>query len=294
MRFSNTGLKKVVGVNVAIVALLFLTLSAYAGSVPNVFTSGTVAKSSEVNANFTYLGERCWDKSGGSLYYNGGNVGIGTSSPSTEFQIIDTNNNLEIMAVVGGGPTSGWPQNGKHVVRFGSQNNEGEGGQVIFSGSSGYQNWMVDTWQGNFRIAGDNPNSQATGDVLIGSKVLINPSDITVRPAGTLDVNGSIYQRGSQLHADYVFEPVYKLETIEEHKKFMFEEKHLKAIPKAKKDEMGQDIVEYGVHVRGILEELEKAHVYIAQMNDTIKSQQKIIEKLTDEVKTFNRNLSEK
>ncbi|MBF0338696.1 MAG: hypothetical protein HQL05_12805 [Nitrospirae bacterium] len=45
MRFSNTGLKKVVGVNVAIVALLFLTLSAYAGSVPNVFTSGTVAKS---------------------------------------------------------------------------------------------------------------------------------------------------------------------------------------------------------------------------------------------------------
>ncbi len=76
MRFSNTGLKKVVGANVALVALLFLTLSAYAGSVPNVFTSGTVAKSSEVNANFTYLGERSWDKSGSNLFYGGGKVVI--------------------------------------------------------------------------------------------------------------------------------------------------------------------------------------------------------------------------
>ncbi|MBF0317804.1 MAG: tail fiber domain-containing protein, partial [Nitrospirae bacterium] len=44
---------------------------------PNVFTSGTVSKSSEVNANFTYLGERSWDLSGGVLIYSGGNIGIG-------------------------------------------------------------------------------------------------------------------------------------------------------------------------------------------------------------------------
>ncbi len=82
MRFKSKGLKKVVGANVVIIALLFLKLSAYAGSVPNVFTSGTVAKSSEVNANFTYLGERCWDKSGSNLYYMGkGNYTLGSTDP---------------------------------------------------------------------------------------------------------------------------------------------------------------------------------------------------------------------
>lgn len=99
------------------------------------------------------------------------------------------------------------------------------------------------------------------GDVGIG----------TVTPAGKLDVNGTIYQRGSVLHADYVFEPEYELESIEEHADYMWREKHLKAVPKAELDESGQEMLEIGAHRRGILEELEKAHVYIQQLNDRIK-----------------------
>ena len=52
----------------------------------------------------------------------------------------------------------------------------------------------------------------------------------------------------------------------------MWENQHLKAVPKATKDEDGQDIVEYGSHLRGILEELEKAHVYIAELHARIKA----------------------
>ena len=89
----------------------------------------------------------------------------------------------------------------------------------------------------------------------------------TTNPAGKLDVNGSIYQRGAILHADYVFEPGYKLESIDEHSEFMWQEKHLPAMPKIQKDENGQEMVEIGARSKGIVEELEKAHIYIEQLN---------------------------
>ncbi|MDH4238508.1 MAG: hypothetical protein OEW48_02990 [Phycisphaerae bacterium] len=105
-------------------------------------------------------------------------------------------------------------------------------------------------------ISADNVMAIIGGNVGIG----------TTNPAGKLDVNGSIYQRGSQLHADYVFEPDYELGSIEEHSEFMWREKHLPAIPKAELDEDGREILEVGAHRRGIVEELEKAHIYIEQL----------------------------
>lgn len=43
------------------------------------------------------------------------------------------------------------------------------------------------------------------------------------------------------------------------------------AVPKAQKDEAGQDVLEIGGHRKGMLEELEKAHVYIQQLNERVK-----------------------
>jgi hypothetical protein len=102
----------------------------------------------------------------------------------------------------------------------------------------------------------------------------------TINPMGTLEVNGSIYQRGTLLHADYVFEPDYKLESIEEHAQHMWENKHLKAIPEAAVDESGQEIIDVGSHRRGIVEELEKAHIYIEQLNSHIKGLEERLAKL--------------
>jgi hypothetical protein len=110
----------------------------------------------------------------------------------------------------------------------------------------------------------------ATGGVGIGANT----------PKGQLDVNGSIYQRGSQLHADYVFHPDYKLESIEEHTEFMWTNKHLKAIPKMQLDESGDEIVEVGSHRRGIVEELEKAHIYIDELLIRIKNLETRLTKL--------------
>lgn len=95
----------------------------------------------------------------------------------------------------------------------------------------------------------------------------------TAKPKGTLDVNGSIYQRGKVLNADYVFEHNYQLESIGDHADFMWSNKHLKAIPKAAVDENGKEIVEIGSHQRGIVEELEKAHIYIEQLHEQMEKQ---------------------
>ena len=89
---------------------------------------------------------------------------------------------------------------------------------------------------------------------------------------GRLDVEGAIYQRAKALHADYVFESEYQLESIAKHAEFMWSNKHLKAIPKAKVDENGKEIVEVGAHRRGIVEELEKAHIYIEQLHQRLKA----------------------
>ena len=92
---------------------------------------------------------------------------------------------------------------------------------------------------------------------------------------GRLDVNGAIYQKGKALHADYVFESEYRLESIEEHAGFMWSNKHLKAVPKAKVDENDMEIVEVGAHRRGIVEELEKAHIYIERLHQRLNELEK-------------------
>jgi hypothetical protein len=109
-----------------------------------------------------------------------------------------------------------------------------------------------------------------TGNVGIG----------TTTPQGKLDVNGSIYQRGSVLHADYVFGTDYKLASIEENAKDMWKNKHLKAIPQATVDENGQEVIELGAHLKGVVEELEKAHIYIEQLQKNIKVLEERIGKL--------------
>ncbi len=100
-------------------------------------------------------------------------------------------------------------------------------------------------------------------------------------PVLTIANNGRILHRGAQIHADYVFEPDYRLESIEEHTEFMLKEKHLTAVPRPQQDESGHDIVEYGSLIRGLLEELEKAHMYIAKVSDVVKEQNRALATLS-------------
>ncbi|MGA1826467.1 MAG: hypothetical protein ACMUIP_17570 [bacterium] len=77
----------------------------------------------------------------------------------------------------------------------------------------------------------------------------------------------------------------------------MWENKHLKAIPKATADQNGQEIIEVGAHRKGIVEELEKAHIYIEQLHKRITVIEEYNKKIDDrnkEMKEHNREIEER
>lgn len=107
--------------------------------------------------------------------------------------------------------------------------------------------------------------------IMADSGAVISPGAQAGHFVGDVEVVGSIIQRGSTIHPDFVFNSDYRLESIEEHSKFMWKNRHLKAVPRVDKDASGKYVVEIGVMNAGILEELEKAHIYIEKLNQRLK-----------------------
>ena len=100
---------------------------------------------------------------------------------------------------------------------------------------------------------------------------------------GNTRVQGDLYVSGNYLPPDYVFDSEYRLESIEEHTEFMWKNKYLKAIPVSKKTHDGKYIINIGAQQTGILEELEKAHIYIAQLKELLDEQEKRIALLEED-----------
>ncbi len=112
---------------------------------------------------------------------------------------------------------------------------------------------------------------------------------IGVVAADRVDIKGKLVINGTPINVpDYVFDPAYPLESIEEHSALMWEQRHLPALPSASESGNGVDILS---HQMGVLEELEKAHIYIANLNTALKELQsemmlreKVIDELQDRV----------
>ncbi len=142
---------------------------------------------------------------------------------------------------------------------------------IAFEHTASSNRWNVGANSGAFVISLNNSGSREleikeTGDIYFrfGSQELAKlDKDGNLNITGTLTTGGT----GCGGGCDLVFQPGYELETIEEHAEFMWKNSYLPAVgPTVENGEAWNLTAMTG----GMLNELEKAHIYIEQLHDHV------------------------
>jgi len=209
-----------------------------------------------------------WSINGDMIYHLNGNVGIGTINPGEKLEVngsikLSPDNYIFIGSSVSPG--------------YSALNLKGVGDDgVIESGS-----------HGKIYLQADNSLVLRTWDTAWADRMVIqkygNVGIGTVNPAYKLDVNGDINVAGSYNvkkggvnynHPDYVFQPDYKLMSLEDLKKYVFEHKCLPKVISAEevKKNNGFKMDELLIQM---LEKIEEQTLYIFQLEQRITELEK-------------------
>lgn len=132
---------------------------------------------------------------------------------------------------------------------------------------------VLNTWEVKHNLATGRLTFGVSGSANVPFKMASTSVDNLLRvgvvASNRVDINGNLVVTGT-ITPDYVFTPAYKLESIKEHAKFMWRERHLPAVGPGQVNEHGEALINVGARSQGMLEELEKAHIYIEQLHDAI------------------------
>lgn len=199
----------------------------------------------------------------GTLFVEGDKVGIGVATPTQKLHVqesADTNTFITSENTGGGASAAGVlrARSNAAVVNFQAHG----GGRTISRFGETLGGWAEFL--------------QVTGDGLIVGTFGATPLILGTNSSNVLEITpaGNVLFKGSQVHPDFVFEPDYQLESIEEHADFMWANKHLPAVGAGEYAEDGRAVFDLGDSRAGMLEELEKAHIYIDQLDDRLRREE--------------------
>lgn len=208
---------------------------------------------SDVNANyFSIQGPNNFDY----LTINGGNIGIGTTSPVDKLHVIGSmsantsTSGVSNGIIINGGNTNNANSTNVNRLRFG--------------GSDANSNY--------FTIQGPSNADYLTingGNILIGKTSQVNNTY-------KLDVNGNVRANKIVVNttgADFVFEPTYKLLSLASVETYINQHKHLPGINSA--TQMQNNGLDVGEMNTKLLQKVEELTMYIISQNKQIQELQR-------------------
>ncbi len=212
-------------------------------------------------------GTGVWSLNNQDVYYNDGNIGIGTDSPlqtlhinkasGSVYSYIQTGSNF-----LGIGLNNQFQYGPALVFNENSQLRFGKATAIVSDSASNFEEFMRITNQGQIGIGTETPDE-------------------------LLSVNGTIHSKEVKVDLnnwpDYVFSKAYNLPTLKEIETYIKENGHLQNIPSAK--EVEKEGIQLGNMNAKLLEKIEELTLYIIQQEKRIESQSKEIDSIKKHLK---------
>lgn len=230
--------------------------------------------------SYAAIGDFPWNYNGSNIYFNSGNVGIGTTNPVDNLTInystpSDSFSSSQGKAYIGDGAGSWWIAGTKGKDGRG-YNNIATNGYVSdrwYRREIGKETWVLSSFvtennAGYFKIFHADPQSTSA---ITNLKALFY-----IDPLGNTEINGKLKTKQVTVTAsgwaDYVFSKDYKLKSLPEVETYINQNRHLPNIPSS--ENLQKSGVDLGELTKLQMEKIEELTLHLIQKDKEVKSLQ--------------------
>ena len=213
-----------------------------------------------------------WSPNGSSIFYNNGNVGIGTASPGAPLSVLTTNTNtfVNISSFKNEAASNSWIS----VANNKGQVNLGVGG----ASPHAY------VWSGTGKLfIGDEGAPTLFIDGMINGNVAIGTTD---GKGYKLAVNGNAIFNKVVVKpypwSDYVFHANYRLRPLSEVEQYIKQYHHLPEVPSA--EEVEKNGLDVGDNQAMLLKKIEELTLYVIEQNKNQQAHSQQLHELNQRV----------